>query len=473
MATFNTEDTIVARATPPGRGGIGVVRISGGKVRFIAEQVAGQLPQPRLATYVDFRAPQEGEVIDTGLALFFPAPHSFTGEDVLELQCHGSPVVVEMLLEAVQSAGARLAEAGEFSRRAFLNDKIDLAQAEAIADLIDSASRAAARAARRSMQGRFSEVVLALNEEVTLLRVFVEAALDFPEEEIDFLSDEKLLARLEHLRTTFDEVEKTIQQGCLLRDGVTVVLAGRPNAGKSSLLNALAGYDAAIVTDIEGTTRDLVREQIEIHGLPVNIIDTAGLRSAADAVEEEGVRRAHRELGQADHALLIVDAAASDENTVAALRAELPPGAACTLVRNKIDLTGEPAGTDIHTDTVAVSALTGAGIDDLRRHLEIKLGYQPAAEGSVIARDDSAIWKAYPWRAQSQKTFRSCLPGAGLIPQRVNSWRRVGAPVRLGRTKVVAGTEFSGGQLPAVPAASSLDSDDLLGRIFESFCIGK
>jgi tRNA modification GTPase len=449
MATFNTEDTIVARATPAGRGGIGVIRVSGSAVAHIAEQLLEKLPVPRFATYTNFRSINNGEIIDSGLALYFPGPNSFTGEDILELHCHGSPVVIEMLLETITTAGARLAEAGEFSRRAFLNDKIDLAQAEAIADLIDSASRTAARAARRSMQGRFSELVLDLNDDVTLLRVFVEAALDFPEEEIDFLADKNLLARLDALRSKFQSVEKTTLQGCLLRDGVTVVLAGRPNAGKSSLLNALAGYDAAIVTPIEGTTRDLVREQIEIHGLPVNIVDTAGLRPAGDAVEAEGIRRAHNELANADHALIILDSSTESAAELQQLQAELPEGTPFTVVRNKIDLSGETPGAD-HT-AVAVSALTGAGIDELRRHLEVQLGYQPAAEGGVIARQR---------HLESLRKASAHFESACLVLQESQAGE-------------LMADELLQVQNALAEITGQFTSDDLLGRIFESFCIGK
>ena len=451
MATFNTADTIVARATPPGRGGIAVVRLSGTGVCSISEQLLGQVPVARHATFAEFGANGDS-VIDTGIALYFPAPHSFTGEDVLELQGHGSPIVTEMLIEKICSLGARPAEPGEFSRRAFLNDKIDLAQAEAIADLIDSSSKTAARAARRSMQGKFSQLVIALNEEVTALRVYVEAAMDFPEEEIDFLSDAALTNRLEAVQQNFTTVEHTVEQGCLLRDGVTVVLAGRPNAGKSSLLNALAGYDAAIVTDVPGTTRDLVREQIEINGLPVHIIDTAGLRQSGDVVEAEGIRRAQQELNNADHALVILDAHNADKTELSALLQELPDKLPYTVVRNKTDLSGEPPGLSAeHNDTVCISALNGTGIDELRLHLQTALGYQPAAEGSVTARRR---------HLESLRKARKHFDEACRLL-----------------------TEESAGELMAeellqvqnelAEITGQFSSDDLLGRIFESFCIGK
>jgi len=453
MATFRTDETIVARGTPPGRGGIAVIRVSGSLVPEIAQRLLGKLPKPRLATLADFASADGREVIDSGIALYFPAPHSFTGEDVLELQAHGSPVITEMLLDSICALGARLAEAGEFSRRAFLNDKIDLAQAEAIADLIDSSSRAAARAARRSMQGRFSEIVLDLNEQVTRLRIYVEAALDFPEEEIDFLSDAALKNQLSALGARFTAVEHIVRQGCLLRDGVTVVLAGRPNAGKSSLLNALAGYDAAIVTHIEGTTRDLVREQIELHGLPVNIIDTAGLRVCGDEVEAEGIRRARSELQNADHALIIVDASSDSELAdIAELREEIPEGTAYTIVRNKIDLCASVANKGHSgSSTVSISALTGAGIDELRRHLETSLGYQPAAEGSVIARQ-----RHLQSLALARAHFEA---GCAILAE-------------------TAAGELMAEELLQVQNAlaeitGQFSSDDLLGRIFESFCIGK
>jgi tRNA modification GTPase len=451
MATFNTADTIVARATPPGRGGIAVVRLSGAEVKSIAEHLLGTVPVPRHATFAEFSCKDDG-VIDTGIALYFPAPNSFTGEDVLELQGHGSPIVTEMLIEKICSLGARVAEPGEFSRRAFLNDKIDLAQAEAIADLIDSSSQTAARAARRSLQGKFSELIISLNEEVTALRVYVEAAMDFPEEEIDFLGDEALASRLEVVQQKFSAVEHTVQQGCLLRDGVTVVIAGRPNAGKSSLLNALAGYAAAIVTEIPGTTRDLVREHIELHGLPVHIIDTAGLRQTGDVVEEEGVRRAQQELSNADHALVIIDSSSDSDVVINALLGELPEGLRYTVVRNKADLSGEQPGLSVDLkDTVSISALTGAGIAELREHLELILGYQPAAEGSVTARRRhlESLRKAMAYFAEACRVLKE-ESAAELMAE-----------------------ELLQVQNELAEITGQFSSDDLLGRIFEDFCIGK
>jgi tRNA modification GTPase len=447
MTTFNTTDTIVARGTPVGRGGIAVVRVSGAAVRQIAEKILGEVPVPRFATFSEF-LDADGEAVDNGLALFFAGPASFTGEDVLELQGHGSPVITEMLIERICSLGARPAEPGEFSRRAFLNDKIDLAQAEAIADLIDSSSRIAARAARRSMQGKFSERVLGLNEAVTALRVYVEAAMDFPEEEVDFLSDAALSERLENVRTLFDSLTTTVEQGCLLRDGVTVVLAGRPNAGKSSLLNALAGYDAAIVTDIAGTTRDLVREQIELHGLTVNIIDTAGLRDSGDAVEEEGVRRALRELANADHALIIVDS--TSDAGLEELLGEVPAGIAYTVVRNKADLSGEQPGI-LDSHTVAISATTGAGLDELRTQLEQALGFQPAGENSVTARRRH-LESLHAARSHFNEAYR-------LLKQE--------------SAGELMAEELLQVQNSLAKITGQFSSDDLLGRIFADFCIGK
>jgi tRNA modification GTPase len=447
MPNLSTTDTIVARATPQGRGGVAIVRVSGPKVPAIATDLLTALPQPRRAEFAQFND-ADAQAIDTGLAIFFPAPHSYTGEDVLELQCHGSPVICDLLLERICDLGARLAGPGEFSQRAFLNDKMDLTQAEAVADLIDSGSRAAARAASRSLQGDFAQLVNHLNDRVTELRVHVEAAMDFPEEEIDFLSDAKLLARLETLTEGFSKIETTVQQGCLLRDGVTVVIAGRPNAGKSSLLNALAGFDAAIVTNVAGTTRDLVREQIELNGLPVRIVDTAGLRATENAIEAEGVRRAQRELQTADHALVVVDAQTITEVQQAELLAEIPTGLPWTIVRNKIDLTGESAQTT--ANTLSISALTGTGIDELREHLMTQLGYV-AADGAMTARRRhlESLEKAQRHFAEARRVLLDTKAGELMAEELLQVQNAL--------------AEITG----------QFSSDDLLGEIFANFCIGK
>ena len=448
---MNPADTIVARATPPGRGGIAVVRISGPAVRDLAGPLLGALPRPRYATLCGFRG-ADGEALDLGLALYFPAPHSFTGEDVLELHAHGGVVLADMLVARVLALGARLARPGEFTERAFLNDKLDLTQAEAIADLIDADSQAAARAAQRSLRGDFSAAVLALNEEVTELRSWVEAAIDFPDEDIDFLSDADLARRVEGVAASFQRLEEATRQGCLLRDGLNVVIAGRPNAGKSSLLNALAGYDAAIVTPVPGTTRDLIREQLDIDGLPIHVVDTAGLRATTDVVEAQGVSRAQAELARADHALVVLDATADDAASREALLGELPAGLSRTLVRNKIDLTGEPSGlVPGTTDLVRVSALTGAGLPELRQRLRAVAGYQPAGEGSFTARRR---------HLDSLRSAREHFEAAC-------------RQLREQQAGELMAEELLQVQNALAEITGEFTSDDLLGRIFSSFCIGK
>lgn len=448
---MNPADTIVARATPPGRGGIAVVRISGPAVRDLAGPLLGALPRPRYATLCGFRG-ADGEALDLGLALYFPAPHSFTGEDVLELHAHGGVVLADMLVARVLALGARLARPGEFTERAFLNDKLDLTQAEAIADLIDADSQAAARAAQRSLRGDFSAAVLALNEEVTELRSWVEAAIDFPDEDIDFLSDADLARRVEGVAASFQRLEEATRQGCLLREGLNVVIAGRPNAGKSSLLNALAGYDAAIVTPVPGTTRDLIREQLDIDGLPIHVVDTAGLRATTDVVEAQGVSRAQAELARADHALVVLDATADDAASREALLGELPAGLSRTLVRNKIDLTGEPSGLVPGTiDLVQVSALTGAGLPELRQRLRAVAGYQPAGEGSFTARRR---------HLDSLRSAREHFEAAC-------------RQLREQQAGELMAEELLQVQNALAEITGEFTSDDLLGRIFSSFCIGK
>ena len=448
MKVPRQDDTIVARATPPGRGGIAVIRVSGPGVGEIATSMLGELPEPRRAELRKF-VDATGEPIDSGIALLFPAPHSFTGEDVLELQGHGGTMVCDLLIERAIELGARIAEPGEFSRRAFLNDRMDLAQAEAIADLIDSGSRSAARAAQRSLRGDFSDAITDLNESVTQLRTHVEAAIDFPEEEIDFLQDAALLERIIGLEQQFRDLERVVRQGCLLRDGVTVVVAGRPNVGKSSLLNALAGYDVAIVTDVAGTTRDLVHEQLDLDGLPLHVVDTAGLRAWRDRVEEEGIRRARAELRSADHALIVLDANRADHE-LDALTAELPDGLGYTVVRNKIDLTGESAGP-VADGSINVSALERDGIEALRNHLKSVLGYEPPAEGAITARRRhlESLARARHHFDQARQQLEKHAAGELMAEELLQVQNAL--------------AEITG----------EFHNDDLLGRIFSSFCIGK
>ena len=445
------KDTIAAIATPPGRGGVGIVRVSGPQSREIAENILGSCPNIRRAEYLPFKD-SAGEVIDTGIALYFQKPHSFTGEDVLELQAHGGPVVLDMLLKRVLSLGARVAKAGEFSEQAFLNDKMDLAQAEAVADLIEADSEDAAKAAVRSLQGEFSSSIHQLVEKLIELRLYVEAALDFPEEEIDFLSDGIVESKLSAIEQSLDQVFKSARQGCLLREGMTLVIAGRPNAGKSSLLNQLAGKESAIVTDIPGTTRDVLREHIQLDGLPLHIIDTAGLRDSDDPVEQEGVRRAWREIEQADRILLVVDDE-HPENDHLEIEDQLPGHIGVTRVYNKIDLTGRVAGyieAENEID-IAVSVKTGAGLDLLKDHLKTCMGYEQSTEGQFMAR------RRHLDALESAKEF--------LSSARTNL-------VELQAGELLA-EELRQAQEVLNQITGEFTSDDLLGRIFSSFCIGK
>ena len=445
-------ETIVAAATPPGRGGVGIVRLSGPKVPEIAAVMLGEVPAPRHATFARFLDAGQ-EAIDAGLALFFPAPTSYTGEHVLELHGHGGPVVMEALIARSLELGARRALAGEFTQRAFLNDKLDLAQAEAIADLIDAGSREALRAAMRSLQGEFSAMVRGLTEAVIELRTYVEAAIDFPEEEIDFLDDRELGERFQAVREHFDGVFESARHGRLLREGMTVVIAGRPNAGKSSLLNRLAGYDAAIVTAIPGTTRDVVRVPLALDGMPLHVLDTAGLRHAGDPVEEEGMRRARAEIERADRLLFVIDAAA--DPAAEAYRDErprLPEGLPVTLVLNKCDLAaGLPlADTQSGPARLHISALTGAGIGELREHLKGCMGFQTAEGGAISARAR---------HLESLARAREHVEEARQLIER--------------RAGELVAEELRGAQRALSEITGEFTSDDLLGRIFSSFCIGK
>jgi tRNA modification GTPase len=442
-------DTIVAAATPPGRGGIGIVRISGPGVREIAVAMLGGEPAPRHATLADF-FDADGEPIDAGLALFFPAPQSFTGEDVLELHGHGGPVVMDLLAARAIELGARPARAGEFTERAFHNDKLDLAQAEAVADLIDAGSAEAARAALRSLAGDFSRETDELAALVVQLRVFVEAAIDFPDEDVELLASEEVRARLEEISRRFERISRAAARGRALRDGLHVVIAGRPNAGKSSLLNALAGFDAAIVTEIPGTTRDLLRERINVDGMPIHIVDTAGLRDTADAIEVEGVRRARAEAARADLVLYVVDGlrGLGDAETAA-----IPAEPAAVVVWNKTDLPqAMPAPAFAHgAPVVAVSALTGAGLPALRERLKSAAGYQGVEAGVFTARR-----RHLDALARARTLFEL-------------------AKARLGERSSfeLVAEELRQAQRALGEITGEMTSDDLLGSIFGQFCIGK
>jgi tRNA modification GTPase len=445
-------DTIAAVATPPGRGGVGIVRVSGPATRAIAAAILGMLPEPRRARYGAF-CDHDGAALDQGLALFFPAPHSFTGEDILELHGHGGPVVLDMLLARVCQLGARPARPGEFSERAFLNDKLDLVQAEAVADLIDSASRQAARSALRSLEGEFSARLHALSEALIRLRMYVEAAIDFPEEEIDFLSDGRVAAELAEIIDEIQTVTAEARQGRLLREGMTVVIAGPPNAGKSSLLNRLAQRETAIVTDIPGTTRDLLREHILLEGLPLYVIDTAGLRDSLDPVEQQGIARAWAEIAKADRVLLVVDDQLGVDKAAQALLTQLPPAPSLTVIHNKIDLSGRPPGLwhEQGIEHLGLSAKEGIGLEDLRRHLIAAAGYQPGGEGGFMARRRhlEALASAVAALVRGREALQRERAGELLAEDLRRAHQALG--------------EITG----------EISSDDLLGRIFSQFCIGK
>ncbi|WP_434772936.1 tRNA uridine-5-carboxymethylaminomethyl(34) synthesis GTPase MnmE [Pseudomonas entomophila] len=453
-----TRDTIAAIATAQGRGGVGIVRLSGPLARAAGRVLTGRELTPRHAHYGPFKN-EEGLILDEGIALFFAGPHSFTGEDVLELQGHGGPVVMDMLLQACVQLGCRLARPGEFSERAFLNDKLDLAQAEAIADLIEASSAQAARNALRSLQGEFSKRVETLTEALIALRIYVEAAIDFPEEEIDFLGDGVVLGLLDGVRATLSTVQREAGQGALLRDGMTVVIAGRPNAGKSSLLNHLAGREAAIVTDIAGTTRDILREHIHIDGMPLHIVDTAGLRSTEDQVEQIGVQRALKAIHEADRVLLVVDSTAPEGRDPFGLWPEFlsepPEPSKVTLIRNKADLSGETIGrvdnSDGHVTLTLSAGEQVAGLDLLRDHLKACMGYEQTAESGFSARRRHL--EALRQASDHLEHGRAQLTLAGAGELLAEDLRQ--AQQALG--------EITG----------AFSSDDLLGRIFSSFCIGK
>lgn len=446
-----SNDLIAAIATPPGQGGVGIIRLSGplAGIEHIAEQMVGGLSAARHAAFRHFLDADQ-TVLDEGVVIYFPAPHSFTGEHVLELQGHGGPVVLDMVLQRVVNLGARLAKPGEFSERAFLNDKLDLAQAEAIADLIASSSQQAVRAAQRSLQGDFSRHVSSLVEQLIQLRLFIEAAIDFPDEDdVDFIGESDTEERLVALIAESAQLQRDAQQGQLLRDGMTVVLAGQPNVGKSSLLNALAGQETAIVTNIPGTTRDVLRERITIDGMPLHIIDTAGLRESDDAVEQEGIRRARKEIETADCLLLLVDEEHGPGEEERALLSTLPEGLPVTIVHNKIDKSDTPPS--LLENEVFLSAKAGIGVDLLRSHLKEKVGFQSGEQGNFLARRRhlDALERAHAHAESALEQLRHSQLGE-LIAEDL-------------RQAQLACNEITG----------EFTSDDLLGRIFSSFCIGK
>lgn len=452
-----SSDTIVAKATANGRAGIGVLRISGALVREIADALLGAVPRPRRAVLRLFRD-QHGHAIDQGIALFFPSPNSYTGEDVLELQGHGGPVVLETLAERIRELGARDAHAGEFSERAFLNDKMDLTQAEAVADLIDSASASAARAAMQSLRGAFSEAVADLQKDLIALRMHVEAAIDFPEEEIDFLSDAALLGRVDQVRERFDALAQRVEQGRRLTDGVSVVMIGAPNVGKSSLLNALLGEDAAIVTEIPGTTRDLVQADAHIAGVPLRLTDTAGLRETDDRVEQEGIRRSRRALADAEQVLVVVDASQPLGSQVDALTESLLPHQSVSVVCNKMDLVGAsndwPESVEVFgvsCSVFPVSALNGDGIPRLANSLADAVAGGDASEGQFTARQRhvTALTEA-----------RSHFDAGVSALEQTRAGELLAEELRLAQQSLESLT-------------GRFTSDDLLGEIFSSFCIGK
>jgi tRNA modification GTPase len=441
---------IAAIATAPGRGGVGIVRVSGPSLTAFAEALSGRVPKPRHAGFVRFRG-HDGETIDEGILLHFPAPASFTGEDVLELQGHGGPVVMKLLLARCVELGARLAEPGEFSQRAFVNGRMDLAQAEAVADLIEASTAAAARSAMRSLSGQFSERINRLKDELIDLRMLVEATLDFPEEEIDFLERSGAFERLQKVRERLVEVLAGARQGRLLRDGMRVVLVGRPNVGKSSLLNALTGDESAIVSDMAGTTRDMVRETIQVHGIPVHMVDTAGLRaSVSDEVERIGIERTWAEIGKADVILRLIEAGDRVSSEEAEIDARIDSSIPRVIVSNKIDLIGLPAGRETlgGVARISLSARTGEGVDLLRDELASIAGWRIEADEVPLARERHVL------------ALRSTLEHVDRAASSFDALELFAEELRLAHESLGMITgEFT--------------SDDLLGVIFSRFCIGK
>lgn len=446
--SVNTQDTIAAISTPPGNGGVGIIRISGLLALKTAQHISKTSPIPRQALFTSFKDADDS-VIDSGILLYFPHPHSYTGEDIIELQAHGGRVVLDMLLKRVLSLGVRLANPGEFTERAFLNNKLDLAQAEAVADLIESSTVQSVRSAQKSMQGEFSEKINELVDELIKLRIYIEATIDFADEEIDFLAAEMVEKKLNKLATKIQKITQTAQQGRLLRDGMTVVLAGKPNAGKSSLLNTLAGYEVAIVTEIAGTTRDVLKEHIQIEGMPLHIIDTAGLQASENIVEKEGIRKAHKEIKQADKILLIIDCTDSAGELA---ENELPSGLDITKIYNKIDLTDiKPEIIESeHESKIYLSVKQGIGIELLTKHLKDSVGFNSERNDVFIAR-------------------RRHIEALNKANQGIN---KALIALKNQATELVA-EDLKQAQNNLAEITGGFSADDLLGEIFNSFCIGK
>lgn len=447
-------DTIAAPATPLGRGGIGIIRVSGDQVKFLAQQMFGAVPKPRVAQYQQFKD-ENDSLIDIGLVLYFPAPHSFTGEDILEFHGHGGPVVLNSLLRRIMSFNIRLAKPGEFSERAFLNNKIDLTQAEAIADLIDSASEQAARLAIRSLQGEFSQQIKHCVDQLTQLRMFVEAAIDFSEEEIDFLTEGSVAEKLHSIIDQIQQVKQVAKQGAVLREGMTLVIAGYPNAGKSTLLNKLCGREIAIVSDIPGTTRDVMRERIVLDGIPLQILDTAGIRDSQDVIEREGVRRAWDEINNADQLLLIVDSQERSDlrSIISEFRLKLNTNIPITIAYNKIDISGlakQYTTIDDHP-VIYLSAKSGEGIELLKDHLKQAIGFSAATETMYLARTRhlDALDRAFNHLSAAKEQLQTH------------------------RAAELLAEDFRQAQIALGEITGEFTADDLLGKIFSSFCIGK
>ena len=445
------EDTIVAVATAPGAGGIGIVRLSGPAAAHVGSAITGTRLSPRHAHYCSFHNSQQ-QILDSGIALFFPGPNSFTGEDIIELQAHGGPIILDLLLRECLRLGARQANPGEFSQRAYLNDKIDLTQAEAIADLIGSKTERAALNATRSLQGDFSKEIETLVEKVTQLRILVEAAIDFPEEEIDFIKNEQVASKLQSIVDSFEDVEARARHGSVIQEGMKLVIAGKPNAGKSSLLNALCGQDTAIVTPVEGTTRDVLKELIHLDGMPLHIVDTAGLRDSSDEIEQEGIRRAWNEIESADHVLLVIDATSygrDDDQHLATVKRDIP----VTVVLNKCDLTDHPAGV-VSTPgdvTIHLSAKTGDGVELLRQHLKDCGGLSDAGDGHYSARRRHLL--------NLEEAKQHLINGQTQL-QDIGAAELLAEDLRMCQTSLGYIT-------------GAVSNDHLLGEIFSSFCIGK